>query len=653
MRGPAAAGPRGTGPTAGPAKTPGGPDPFAPRPDGLRTPFTLGIDENVKDPGAWQLWWEFNKDRYLRYSGVNTGDTLTGTDEFSLGKGETFRSIGGRVDDKLVQERILPAIQKGIELGGDNEYVKSGMMGLAKIGGAENFRTVDFMMRYFLVHGEPEIHHTAAAALGIAGYEQSYSLLTELAKDSPSGREQCSKAVVPMETRAFAAYGLGLIGQKSTSTRLRTQIVADLIALLEEDDPKTNDVQVAAMVSLGLIPLEMGRDVEVCICGECEVKDPSTSYQAQVTYLMRYFTADTEYDPIVRAHTASTLARLVDAGAGQQDETLADAVEEIKLGVCDILVESLQRYARQPHMVRESAVMALGLVGDADNSDVDTWIRRELGTIAKTGKGIEQRFALMALAEVGSRRGQGEHAWAGTADARADLLQVMTKSKKSVRPWATLALGVFGNHLALEGQERSLSVDKALERMARGAKSVREIGAIALAAGLRQTSAMAPVLIKKMESLKDETSRSYVAVGLGLLGDKSAINPLQEALTASTEDPLLAARAGLALGLLGDNSVIKSLLGRLEDAETSEEKASIAGALGFLGDRRSIEALVALLEDREDPMASHRSAAMAALGFMADRATETWRARLAHGTNYLAETPTLVHGEGSGILNLR
>ena len=611
------------------------------------------MDENVVDPGAWQLWWEFNKDRYLRYSGINTGDTLTGTDEFSLGKGESFRTIGGRVDDRLVQERILPAIQMGLELGGDNAYVKSGMLGLAKIGGAENFRSVDFMMRYFLVHGEAEIHHTAAAALGIAGFEQSYSLLSELAKDSASGCEQCSKAKVPMQTRAFAAYGMGLIGQKSANSRLRTQIVADLIALLEEDDPKTNDVQVAAMVSLGLIPLEMGRDVDVCICGECEVKDPSTSYQAQVTYLMRYFTADTEFDPVVRAHTASTLARLVDAGRGQQDETLADAVEEIKLGVCDVLVESLQRYARQPHMVRESAVMALGLLGDADDSDLDTWIRRELGTIAKAGRGIEQRFALMALAEVGSRRGQGENPWAGSADARADLLQVMSKSKKSVRPWASLALGVFGNHLAQAGQERSRTVDLALARMARGAKSVQIMGAISLAAGLRQTSAMAPVLIKKLESLKDETCRSYVAVGLGLLGDKSAINPLQETLKESTEDPLLAARAGLALGLLGDDSVIKALLSRLEKAEATEEKASIAGALGFIGDRRSIEALVALLKDREDPMAAHRSAAMNALGFMADRAPETWRARLAHGTNYLAETPTLVHGEGTGILNLR
>ena len=129
-----------------------------------------------------------------------------------------------------------------------------------------------------------------------------------------------------------------------------------------------------------------------------------------------------------------------------------------------------------------------------------------------------------------------------------------------------------------------------------------------------------------------------------------AVHPAHVGLA---HEPVLQARTGLALGMLGDGDVVEQLLKRLAATQEADTKAAIARALGFIGDVRSIDALVALIDDRDDKMAPYRDAAIAALGFMADRSAMPWRSELAHGTNYLAETPTLVSSEGSGVLNLK
>ncbi len=123
-------------------------------------------------------------------------------------------------------------------------------------------------------------------------------------------------------------------------------------------------MRTAAMISMGLVPLPVVEDAAACYCGTCKVEAPETSLQAQVTYLMRYFTAKKEFGTHVRAHTATTLARLIEA----QPEGMP---VELKMGVAELLVDSLQRSAREPAMVKQSSVAALGLVGDGDEDDVD------------------------------------------------------------------------------------------------------------------------------------------------------------------------------------------------------------------------------------------------------------------------------------------
>jgi HEAT repeat protein len=625
------------------------PIPWLPRPD---NPFSVGEGETVSDPTAWQLWWDVNRDRYLRWANLDTGVAMTGSDSWYLGTGQSEERIGGRLGADLVQGELVPHLVKAIEVGGSNEYVKGALLALGKIGGEENFTTFDFLMRFFLKEGLPELNNTAAFSLGVLADARNLEFLTSLARSGESARELLGKPEVPIEMRAFATYGLGVLGSRTEDLEVRRSIVATLVQQLEDDGPRTNDLQVAAMVAMGLVPLSFDEEAEVCICGECKVEGPDRHYQAQVTYLMRYFTADREFDATVRAHTATTLGRLVAHGQAVAGEAFRAPALEIKEGVADILIEALQRYAKQPPIVQQSAVLALGLTGDADDEEVDHWIRHELGKQAGHGDPLAKRFALMALAEAGSRKGQTEAPWSGTDRTRSELMQILSRGKKNERAWAALALGVFGWHLDQAAQPLEDGVDRALVHAAKKARGSDDLGAVAIALGLRRHADAESVLVQKLGKLKDASAQGHAALALGLMGARDAVGTLQERLGEDDLDPTLQARLGLALGMLGDSSVVETLVERMATSESEDEQAALASALGFLGDRRSLDALAELMLDTEKGYAVSRDKAVLALGFLADAAATPWRSLLAHGCNYRAETPTLTSTDGKGVLDL-
>ncbi|HIF40402.1 MAG TPA: hypothetical protein EYQ74_04805 [Planctomycetes bacterium] len=601
--------------------------------------------EKVDDPGAWQLWWSFNKDPYLRYGRINTGESKTLGGDFYLGKGERIRTIGGRASLATIQGKVVPGILAAMKDGGSNEFMRGALLALAKIGAEKSTRNLEFTLNWFLDgdNGNQLMNFTAPVALGILANKDSYEALAGLARDDEMGRKVYGRKVNdPM--RAFATYGLGLIGSHTTDVNMRRRIVRDLIACLEDEDSDNSDLKVAAMTAMGLVPLEVVENDMVCFCGTCKVADPDTSLGSQVTYLLRYFTSDGEYDATVRAHTATTLGRLIEA----QPEGMSARLKEV---VTQFLVDSLGKYARQPDDVRRSAVLALGLIGDADKDKADVWIRNALTRSVRRGDPIEKRFALISLARSGARKGTGEDPFSGTATARKELLTAISRGKQSIRPWAALATGILGYHLRDEGGQMDPSVDHALRVALGRAKKPDEVGALALAVGLRGDHEAAENLIGQLEKAKTEDARSYASLGLGLAGDLSAIEPLQEALGGASKEPLLASRSGLALGLLGNTEVVQALLDTLEDTEDASTRKSIVQALGYIGDERSIDSLVAIMSDvNEDKEV--RTQAVVALGYAADRAALNWRSKIASGVNYLAQSDMLTSSDGSGILDI-
>ncbi len=632
-------------------------------------PYDLDRYGTTSDPNDWQLWWKFNQDRFLQFSNIQTGETYSGSDGFYLGKGQEEKaSIGGRASDEIIDGVLAEALMEGLKKGGSIEYCKSALVAMSKVGG-EHQRHYSFVTNWFLSEGMAELHPTAAFVTGLNGGERDIPLLRNIALNTVEGCKAVTAegkpvtARVPMEIRAYAAYGLGMIGSRSQKESVRQDIVKTLVEIIENDSAEANDTRVAAMIAMGMVPLSVDEDVVACYCGTCVVPDPHTSLRPQVTYLLRYFTSVKEFDPILRSHTATTLARLVAA----RPDGMSNRMKE---GVAEVLVRALRKSSRQPENVRESSVLALGLIGDADEDNIDQWIRWAVRRSLKGGGDMEKRFAMISLAEIGGHRGSGEEPFGALSEIRSTLKRELSAGKKKMKPWAALSVGLLGYELRAKGQTLDPALDNALSNAIRSGKKVDDLGAYALAAGMRGTVELSDRLLGKLPKTRDEAASGYVAMGIGMLGRNVAAAPLQEAFKEAEGKPLLQTRLGLALGLLGDGSVVDGLLERLEMAETdlraleeddekghAKTEAEIVAAvtaLGFIGDKRGVEAIgrIALDKDTEYTAAA-REAAVVALGFVGDRTSKNWRTALTLGANYRARTATLTTGEGAGVLDLR
>jgi HEAT repeat protein len=639
--------------------------PGSDRPDQPISPYKLDKYGSIDDPTDWRLWWEFNKDLYLRFANINTGETATGSDDFFLGRGERSEVVGGRASDELIDGTLAPALLEGLRHGGSNPFAQSALMAMTKIGGEPNQMHFDFVTKWFLelANGTDVMHPTAAFALGLGGDVANLQLLRDLAKDTEAGRTLVKGKAVPEAMRAYATYGLGVLANRTDDRLVRGQVVRDLIDLLEakyetpeqkaqrrqKDAAKrpSNDVQVAAMIALGLVPLHVDESVVACYCGKCVVPEPETSLYPQVTYLMRYFTADKEYDPFLRAHAATTLGRLVAARP-------AGVTERMKEGIAEVLIRALENSSNQPALVRESSVLALGLIGDADDGDIDQWIRWAVGRSARAGTPLEQRFAMIALAHIGGRPGEAAEPFAAVDDVQKTLLHHLASARKEVRPWAGLALGVLGYSLRENAQELESVVDLALRSSMKTVRRGADMGAYAIALGLRRDQGGAEELLERFAELRDEDARGYAALALGLMGAREAIEPLQKVLTDGDALPLLQTRAGIALGLLGDSTVVGQLLVLAQNGPKEKDAAREAAvaALGFVGDKRAVDRLCEILVDKDKHSETLRETAVVAVGFLADRTARPWRTVFALGSNYRAEVPSYTSGSGTGILNL-
>ena len=624
----------------------GGPSPATPRPaipkPAISQPYTLNGKE-VDDEGAWQLWWDFNKDVYLGLDSIKISDPQSRGSDFFLGHGEVPQGArGGRATQEQVEKIILPGLYAAAASGGSEFFASRTMLAIAKVGRDGGYPMAESLMRNFLKKNYIQEDRLAALSLGVLESPEAYPLLRGLAFDSAAGREVNNTRKVGHSVRAFAAYGLGLLGRSVRNEELKSTIVQDLVLLLEAPE-SSKDLTTAAMISLGLVRLEVQPEAYVCACGTCKIEGPETSLQSQVTYLMRYFTAKREFSDSLRAHAATALARLME---GQPEEDLFI----IKDAISGLLVRALDRSSGEPAVVRESCVLALGLLGDADWDVTDQNIRWALNR-SVAGSYLERRFALISLALVGSRAGSGEQPFSGTSDVRNHLLHHLKSGRKTMRPWAALSLGVFGHWLEAANEDLSPLTGVALRAAIRNSNRPLDLGAFALAAGMRRDQEAAEIVRKKMTKVRDLPALAYAATGLGMIGNRESVELLQEMLRDTKRFSKITSSVGLALGMLGDTEIVSDLIGKFTLTESDDERAGYVAALGGIGDARCIELLVDTLKTADRPSAV-REAAAVALGWVGDRRALPWRTALVRGTNYASAPESLTNSKRTGVLDL-
>jgi HEAT repeat protein len=655
----------GAGGGSGPA-TPGPSGPGTPGPGGPMTPGPVGPATPGAGPGtpggpatgggsggpdltAWTFWWEFNKEPYLDLkAAIHEGGTVTGSDSWFIGKGDKTQAKDSlRPSEEQIRQRVVPALINALQTETNNDILTGCMVALAKIGdekdesGTSKFEEA---IRPLLKNKVQEIAETAAVALGILANDNSVSTLTSLLQDNAEGRALVGGGEVSLRTRAFAAYGLSLIGARTAHESTRQTIIEKLIQVLESDNSPNRDIKVSCLIALGLVPLEQVRaDAPAAAEGkEAPAPVAHTSRVGQIEYLMRYF-ADQQNHYLVRAHAPAAMARLIE-GLPAEDH------EAYKQRVSELLLAGFDKKSKEQTEVIQSCILALGQIGDNDADKLDDAIRVALMEVPKDQSDQQARnFSLIALAQTGGRPGAGEPG--KKEDTAKYLVSTLEKGKGPLQPWAGLAVGVYGRALTDNGQPAPAEAASALRAQLSAEKGTDKLPAYAVGAGILKDLESKEILIGKLSTIKDTDTRGYLAVGLGLMNAREAIQPIQTIITESKYQPELLKQAAIALGLLGDKELVPDLIKMLEESKALSTQAALASALGSIGDSRSIDPLVAMLENKSLPDGARGFAAVA-LGIVADKEALPWNSKISVGLNYRASTSTLNDQEGTGILNI-
>ena len=652
----------GAGPAAGPAgpSTPGpggptAPGPAAPGPGGApgAGPITAGGGaDSGPDLTVWSFWWEFNKEPFLKLkSHIHNAGETTGSDGFFLGRGQKDQARDSlRPTPEQIRQTVVPALLGALESETNNDIVTGCLIALAKIGDADNETgesEFEGHIAEWLADSNQEISETAAVSLGILANPKSIETLKELLFDTPAARKLVGQSEVHYRTRAFAAYGLGLIGARTGSEDDRRTIVETLHQAIVSDSASTRDVRVSCIIAMGLVPLDTISSAAPEGLKKGEVAPPQGSRTAQLDYLINYF-GDDKQNYLVRAHCPTAMARLLQGLPAEQHGKYKDMIAEA-------LMDSVAKSSKEPREIQQSAILALGLVGSNDGKNkTDKEIRKTLAAIPKNVKDLQSRyFSLIAMAKIGAANGE-ESTEDGIKEAASYLTGQLAKGKQLARPWAGLSCGVLGRGLAdtSSGDPRISELQSAVRDVLSGEKDNSKIGAYAIASGIMGDVEATESLLEKFGRLRADEARGYVAVALGLMNAREAIQDIQKVVKESKYRPDLLKQAAISLGLLGDKELVPHLINMLGEAKSLATQAAVSTALGFIGDQRSIDPLVEMLAN-EDITPTARGFAAVALGIVADKEPLPWNSKIALDLNYRASTQTLTNqSSGTGILDI-
>lgn len=626
-----------TTPTGGASspRTPGAVVPGSPAPGAAtqpRSPRGSGITSD--DPGTWRAWWTLNHDRYVD---VAAQAPQAATDDLS---GERTGVLSqARMD---AWERLAPIVMAAIHENQNEIVLGRALIALAKLGEdprlrdsrSPDSRKVFEAIRPYLRHAKTRVAESAAVALGILGHEESIVALSEFAAEKPStGVESRQERV-----RAFAIYGIGLAARESKREDARRLASSRLCALFAEHEGKTPDVKVACLQALSLSPVT-NTSPESVRAGAT----PSASRVAQVEWVLRVLDDEDEL-AAVRAQAATTAARLC---AGEPDGSL------LREQVADRLIQTLSRGSRDGLPVRQSAALALGLVGDADKDPQDVEVRTALmAAILFGGDQATRYFAGMALAEVASRPGgppSEADRLAAAGDARELLIKRLGAGSETDRAWTALSLGVFEYWMRQAGEEASQEARAALRGTLESTHSPEIAGATALALGLCGASEAQELLARELDS-GDGNVRGFASLALGMVGARDARERIAKLLERADSAPEMIVPLCEGLALLGTPPV-EPLLAALGAGLGLEAQLSACIALGRTGGGRAVQPLSELLGDATGT-AWVRAMAVEALGSIGDHGATRWNARYAFDVNFLALPLSATAPTFDGVLDL-
>ncbi len=604
---------------------PGGPITPAGALRGLRGPVT-GVGSTLGNFNSWQVWWEFNKDPFIRLKdAIHSREATTGSDEYFMGPTRRVSSSDtAKPSDSDIIETILPALKRALDTTDQRDITGACMIAMAKIG--KNHPKFDLLPIFTktMVTFDQEIRETAALAMGISQMTDAIEPLRHLALGDADGRKLVDKAEVDTRTRSFAVYGMGLIAHKTANVAHKRTTLETMAKILRNDRQMDRNILVAAVNTIGLLNPDRQKE-----------GDPNSVLNKALDELDHFYAKKLGRGrELIQSHVPPAVSKLL--GRGREGRRVAYK---------NLYRKELTSGKKRSNDVYRASAIGLGQLALPREQDAKEGIySKALLDYFKKGKDQQARYyALMSLGQIGGNTNSFE------------LLKVLSKGKKALeRPWAALALGVMCFHKfeADESASAETTIGDAMLKQFRGVKTPQSRSAFAIALGLARYHDAASDLVSTLLLKKHQDEfAGYLCIGLALMDYKKAKPQIHEICRMAVRRPVLLQQAAVALGKLGDRSVTDTLTNMLSQESTNLAKLSaIAGALGFIGDRRTIKPLVKMLFN-EDLGDLSRAFAAVALGGVADKEPLPWNSKIARNMNYRAVVETLT-GAGTGVLDI-
>jgi len=574
----AASGGGGTGPAGGGAGTRGA---------GRATVKTGGGPTDMTNYEAWEFWWEANKDQYLNLKAHMVRIAVqTGSSGDITGRGKRNLVQSTRPSLETVNTVIIPTLENLIKGTDETDILDSSILAMGRVAHEDAADRVIGTATPLLSNKELSVRTASALTLGVLGSPKALPILGELMTDSTKGRQFVAGKEVDQLTRALAALSLGLINDPTS--------VKPLIDIVQNSPDKERDVKATAIVALGLM------------------KDNPNKAEAYKFLLDKL--GDRKLDAIIKSYVPTSLGKLEDPAAVP---ALLDCFKD----------RDTDNY------VRQSAAIGLGLLATIDQKDV----MDALQTYLAEGKDAQTRhFILISLAQIGRRDAEHEQEHKEAHEKLAELFgREITKPKNpGHRSWAALAAAIY----AREGGVVSAQADftSKIEEAWKKENDKSYKSAFAVALGLLDDRAMAPVLADRFETSKEEDERGYTAVALGFLKYKDLGDKLRAQLKDKTIAPTFRLQVATGLGLMGDPDAVNTLVESLQDAQTLGVSSAVAKALGLIGDEKAVDPLKAIATDEAKQMITRAFAAVA-LGIVGEKSDLPWNARISADNNYRAQ----------------
>ncbi|MFM7282307.1 MAG: HEAT repeat domain-containing protein [Planctomycetia bacterium] len=576
---------------------------------------------------TWDMWWYYHREefldlkRVLAQGGVRSRGELTELD-VATHSAQVREALCAALDQREHPELCLGA-----------------MVAAARIGdGSEHPEDLSFgpRIRALLSSPRSETAELAALSLGVLASRGladplEVNHLEGVLRDNEAGRKLTGTRSVSQRQRCFAAYGLGLHGARTQDTRQRQIIARALTDMLQREDGRSLELDIACIQALAIVPLPMERTESHTAAW--------ISRQTQVRFLSD-LAARPALPQAVEAHALRALGQL----ARNSSSTVSEQA----------LQRSFQRLRdpSTPAPIRAAAAQAMAAAGDADADALDAQIGRELLRSTQVRDMSERASALIGLAETAQRAGSGETPLARRENLRKELLSGLESGRARIVAWSALALGVLEHGSLREGAAGDGTTREALRKAFAGSQTIEERSALAISIGLTRDPEGASLLLKALGAQSEDTLRGYLALGLGMAGSSEASPTLRELALNARNKPFLLEQSAIALALLGDRTLAPALIEQLRDSRSLAAQAWLSRTIGMISENESVPALLKIAVDDklgQDP----RAQALLALGRILDPEPLPWIQPYNSSLDYRNPTPAMIAGDGSGLLELQ